>query len=52
MGPQETLYVPKSALNQESKVNNIMLFEIDGTAFKRDDFYVDLIDKPLWKGEK
>ena len=48
MGPQETLFIPKSALSQEQDRNVIVLFEIDGPA-KNNEMFVQFINKPIWK---
>ena len=47
-GPQETLYVPKSAILEESTGNTVVLFEIDA-ALKEAVFFVEFVDKPIWK---
>ena len=49
MGPQETLYIPKSALSTEPAGNDVILFEIDGPV-THSDLFVDFIDRPIWKG--
>ena len=48
MGPQETLFIPKSALSREQDGNVIVLFEIDGPA-KDSEMFVQFINKPVWK---
>jgi len=48
MGPQETLFIPKSALSETSAGNTVVLFEIDGLVQDKE-IFVQFVSKPIWK---
>ena len=48
MGPQQTLFIPKSALSEASAGNTVDLFEIDGLV-QDSEIFVQFVNKPIWK---
>lgn len=49
VGPQETLYIPKSALSTGAIGNSVVLFEIDEPVKGHDERFIEFVDKPIWK---
>ena len=49
MGPQQTLFVPFSAIKKVHEKNRVMLFEVDGLSKDSIPPYIEFVDKPIWK---
>eukprot|EP00795_Rhopilema_esculentum_P012840 gene12840-3585_t len=49
MGPQQTLFVPLSAIKKVPEMNRVMLFEVDGLIKDPTEAFIEFVDKPIWK---